>query len=96
MTLDNRIGPLIQIAIEHIQVIAVSTVQRLATSATVQGVRAAAPGEGVFTCAAEDPARLNALLDDARGTGALLLELAPCVRDLEEVLAEAIRDGAAP
>jgi len=55
----------------------------------------AAEGFGVFTCAAEDPARLNALLDEARGTGAFIIELAPCVRDLEDVLAEAIRDGAA-
>src|SRR5262245_57325763 len=54
----------------------------------------AAGGEGAFTCVAPDPAKLNALLDDARGTGALLLELAPSARDLEDVLAEAIRDGA--
>jgi ABC-2 type transport system ATP-binding protein len=52
---------------------------------------AKAEGEGTFTCEAADPAALDARLQAARETGALLIELAPETRDLEEVLAEALR-----
>jgi ABC-2 type transport system ATP-binding protein len=45
----------------------------------------------VFRANAGDAATLNALLDRARASGALLLELRPDARDLEEVLTEALR-----
>jgi hypothetical protein len=50
------------------------------------------PGEteGVFLCEASDPASLNAFLDRTRTTGACLVELRRDVRDLEEVLADAL------
>lgn len=51
--------------------------------------------EGVFFIEAPDPPTLNAHLDRARAAGALLLELRPDLRDLEEVLAEAL-EGSAP
>jgi ABC-2 type transport system ATP-binding protein len=56
----------------------------------------AGAAEGVFTCAAADPEALNARLDEARASGALLVELAPDARDLEAVLADALGAGAAP
>jgi ABC-2 type transport system ATP-binding protein len=43
--------------------------------------------EGLFHLEAEDPAALNAALDKARATGALLVELKRDVQDLEAVLA---------
>jgi len=46
--------------------------------------------EGVFLCAAPDPASLNAVLDRTRATGACLVELRRDVRDLEEVLTEVL------
>jgi ABC-2 type transport system ATP-binding protein len=46
--------------------------------------------EGVFLCDAQDPALLNATLDRSRASGACLVELRRDVRDLEEVLAEAL------
>jgi ABC-2 type transport system ATP-binding protein len=51
--------------------------------------------EGIFLCAAADPEALNARIDAARAGGALLVELAPDARDLEEVLADALSSGAA-
>ncbi|KYF74513.1 ABC transporter ATP-binding protein [Sorangium sp. So ce388] len=51
---------------------------------------AAREPEGAFTCEAASPEDLNALLDRARARGALLVELARDMRDLEEVLAEAL------
>ncbi len=50
------------------------------------------PGEteGVFLCEAADPAMLNATLDRTREAGACLIELRRDVRDLEEVLANAL------
>jgi ABC-2 type transport system ATP-binding protein len=50
----------------------------------------AADEEGVYRCDAGDPAALNALLDRARAAGALLVELSRDMRDLEDVLAEAL------
>lgn len=54
------------------------------------------PGDspGVFTCEAQSPALLAEALDRARAAGALLVELTPDLRDLEEVLAEAVRSAA--
>lgn len=46
--------------------------------------------EGFFLCEAQDPAALNQLLDRVRTTGACLIELRRDVRDLEEVLTEAL------
>jgi len=46
--------------------------------------------EGVYVCDADDPAALDAQLARARGTGALVIELRRDLRDLEEVLAEAL------
>jgi len=46
--------------------------------------------EGVFLCEAHDPASLNAILDRTRAIGACLVELRRDVRDLEEVLADAL------
>lgn len=46
--------------------------------------------EGVFLCEASDPAALNATLDRTRVAGACLVELRRDVRDLEEVLADAL------
>ncbi|AKT38676.1 ABC transporter ATP-binding protein [Chondromyces crocatus] len=45
---------------------------------------------GWFLVDAPDAATLNAVLDRARQTGALLVELRPDARDLEEVLTEAL------
>jgi len=53
------------------------------------GLRAG-EGEGVFVADAEDAAALNDLLDRARRSGALLVGLERDVRDLEDVLAEAL------
>jgi len=55
------------------------------------------PGEteGVFRCEAPDPASLNATLDRTRATGACLVELRRDVRDLEEVLADALHSNPA-
>jgi len=47
-------------------------------------------GEGVWRCDAEGPEGLNAALDRARQRGALVLEIAREVRDLEAVLADAL------
>jgi ABC-2 type transport system ATP-binding protein len=56
--------------------------------------------DGVHVCDAADPAALDALLARARGAGALLVELRRDLRDLEEVLSEALgsppAEGAAP
>ncbi|MDI1481726.1 ABC transporter ATP-binding protein [Polyangium sp. y55x31] len=52
-----------------------------------------AEGEGVFVVDAADPTALNDLLDRARGTGARLVGLTHDVRDLEDVLAEALGHG---
>ncbi|HSN98688.1 MAG TPA: ABC transporter ATP-binding protein [Candidatus Nanopelagicales bacterium] len=49
------------------------------------------PDDALFLADAPDPAALNHLLDRARRTGALLLELRPDARDLEEVLAEVVQ-----
>jgi ABC-2 type transport system ATP-binding protein len=46
--------------------------------------------EGVFLCDAPDPAALNAVLDRSRVAGANLVELRRDMRDLEEVLADAL------
>lgn len=51
-------------------------------------------GEGVFLCEAADPRELNAALDRARSSGALLIELQRDMRDLEDVLAEALGSSA--
>lgn len=50
-------------------------------------------GEGVFRIDAESPAALNQKLDEARRAGALLIELSRDLRDLEDVLAEALGAG---
>ncbi|MEO7327081.1 MAG: ABC transporter ATP-binding protein [Minicystis sp.] len=50
-------------------------------------------GEGAFTCSADDPAALDHLLNQARQRGALLVELQRDVRDLEDVLHEALGQG---
>ena len=50
--------------------------------------------EGVFLCEAADPATLNATLDRTRAAGACLVELRRDVRDLEEVLADALNANA--
>ncbi len=47
-------------------------------------------GDGVLFCNAESPAALNDKLAEARSRGALLIELARDLRDLEDVLAEAL------
>jgi ABC-2 type transport system ATP-binding protein len=49
-------------------------------------------GDGVFVADAFEPSALNALLDQARQAGALLVELRREARDLEEVLSEALAD----
>lgn len=50
------------------------------------------PGDaaGIFGCEAQDPAALDERLAAARRTGALLVELHQELRDLEDVLAEAV------
>jgi len=50
--------------------------------------------EGTFHLDAPDAAALNAALDRARAAGALLVELTRASRDLEDVLAEALRAAA--
>jgi ABC-2 type transport system ATP-binding protein len=55
---------------------------------------AAQGDEGVFVCEAASPAALNDRLALARGRGALLVELSRDLRDLEDVLADALRPGA--
>jgi ABC-2 type transport system ATP-binding protein len=45
-----------------------------------------------FICDAGEPEALNALLDRSRAAGALLIELTREARDLEDVLAEALRE----
>jgi ABC-2 type transport system ATP-binding protein len=68
---------------------------RFAAGYDVSHVTAAgfSPGrsEGEWHLDAEDPAALNAALDRARGGGALVIEVAPEERDLEDVLQEAVR-----
>lgn len=68
---------------------------RFAPGSSAQALTAAGlvPAEepGVFRADAGDAVTLNAILDRARSTGALLLELRPDARDLEEVLTEALR-----
>ena len=51
--------------------------------------------EGLWRCEAETPGRLNEALDRARRAGALILEVAPEEKDLEEVLQEAVRGALA-
>jgi ABC-2 type transport system ATP-binding protein len=58
-----------------------------------------APDEGAkesgaidFLYEAETPEVLNSALDQARQTGALLIELAREMRDLEDVLTEALQE----
>ncbi|MRG97213.1 ABC transporter ATP-binding protein [Polyangium spumosum] len=53
----------------------------------------AGEGEGVFVVDAPDPSALNEYIDGARRAGARLVGLAHDVRDLEEVLAEALGQG---
>jgi ABC-2 type transport system ATP-binding protein len=48
-----------------------------------------------FRCNAADPVALNELLDRARSAGALLIGLSRDMRDLEEILAEALGGAAA-
>ena len=58
---------------------------------------ASSPGEahGVFACDAADPAALDALLAGGRGSGGAARRAAPAsCRDLEDVLAEALRVAA--
>jgi ABC-2 type transport system ATP-binding protein len=50
------------------------------------------PGRIDFLYDAETPEALNAALDQARQSGALLIELAREMRDLEDVLAEALQE----
>jgi ABC-2 type transport system ATP-binding protein len=47
-------------------------------------------GDDVYVCDAADPADLDVMLARARGAGALLIELRRDLRDLEEVLSEAL------
>jgi ABC-2 type transport system ATP-binding protein len=47
-------------------------------------------GDDALRCDADDAAALNALLDGARAAGALLVELGPDLRDLEDVLADSV------
>lgn len=55
------------------------------------GFRAA--GEGAYALDAQDAPALNAALDQVRRAGAQLIGLQPASRDLEQVLAEALRDA---
>jgi ABC-2 type transport system ATP-binding protein len=48
-------------------------------------------GDGALRCDAPDARALNRLLDAARAEGAMLVELGRDFRDLEDVLAEAVR-----
>ncbi|NUQ72215.1 MAG: ABC transporter ATP-binding protein [Polyangiaceae bacterium] len=75
---------------------------RFATGCDVEALRQlgfAAPPDGTprepgpvdFLCEAETPEALNAQIDKARQCGALLLELSREMRDLEDVLAEALQ-----
>jgi ABC-2 type transport system ATP-binding protein len=52
-----------------------------------------AADEGAFTCEAGDPSALNDKLAGARSAGALLVELRRDLRQLEDVLAEALAPG---
>ncbi len=52
------------------------------------------PTERSFVCEAADPVALGARLDAARAAGAWLVELGPELRDLEDVLAEAVEVAA--
>lgn len=52
--------------------------------------------DAVLRIEAQDPAALNERLDAARRAGALLVGLARDLRDLEDVLAEALGAGGAP
>lgn len=52
--------------------------------------------EGAYRVDAPDPAALNALLDAARAAGALLIELHRDLRDLEDVLTDALAAPAPP
>jgi ABC-2 type transport system ATP-binding protein len=57
----------------------------------LEAIGFSAEGAGdVFRCEAPDAVRLNELLDRARATGALLVELSPEMRDLEDLLADAL------
>jgi ABC-2 type transport system ATP-binding protein len=56
------------------------------------GFRAAA--DGGFLIDAKDAVALNAALERARLLGALLVELRPASRDLEQVLADTLRGSA--
>jgi ABC-2 type transport system ATP-binding protein len=51
-------------------------------------------GGDAWACEAADPVALDARLAAARAAGALILELGPALRDLEDVLAEAVREAA--
>ena len=54
----------------------------------------AGEGEGTFVVDAPDPTALNECIDQARRAGARLVGLTHDVRDLEEVLADALGQGA--
>ena len=49
---------------------------------------------GVWRFAGDDAAALNQALDRARASGAVLLELAPDERDLEQILTDAVEEAA--
>ncbi|MBK7865375.1 MAG: ABC transporter ATP-binding protein [Archangiaceae bacterium] len=53
-----------------------------------------AVGGGRFTVQAGDAAELNRVIDRARASGALLLKLEPQSRDLEQLLRDAMKEGA--
>lgn len=54
------------------------------------GLRPLEGDNGQFLVDAEDPAALNGILDEARRRGALLVELGRDIRELEDVLSEAL------
>jgi ABC-2 type transport system ATP-binding protein len=57
------------------------------------GFRPAPEGDGALRCDAPDPTALDTLLAGARAAGALLVELGPDMKDLEDVLAESVVGG---
>ncbi|EYF01208.1 ABC transporter ATP-binding protein [Chondromyces apiculatus] len=67
---------------------------RFAPGSDPEALRAAGltptPDPDVFLADTPDPLTLNTLLDRARATGALLVELRPDLRDLEQVLTDAL------
>jgi ABC-2 type transport system ATP-binding protein len=68
---------------------------RLAGAADAAALRAAGlvevAGPGLWRCEAADAAALNAVLDRCRAAGALVVELLREEKELEDVLAEAVR-----